>query len=94
MQAVNVWVVQPGDKQRSPTVQVSVAPRHDFRYTDSCVFCFGVLMLFISPGNMGGQLVMCFIPAPGKQALYTKGYFARLCSRKAAAAHLKVCEGW
>lgn len=72
MQAVNVWVVKPRDKQRSPTVQVSVATGHNLRHTDSCLFCFGVLMLFISPGDMAGKLVMCFIPALGKQVLTQK----------------------
>ena len=63
MQAVDVWVVKPRDEQRSATVQVSVAARYDLRHTDSCVLCSGVLMLFIPPGDMAGQLVMCFVPA-------------------------------
>ena len=70
MQAVDVWVVKSRHKQRSPTVQITAASRHDVRHTDSCIFCFSVLMLLISPGDVAGQLVMCFKPASGKQAIY------------------------
>lgn len=69
MQAVDVWVVQPRNKQGSPTIQVSVAARHDLRHTDCCILCSGALMLFIPSGNMAGQLVMCLVPASGEQAL-------------------------
>ena len=70
VQAVDVWVVKPRDKQRSPAVQIPLAARDDFRHTDSCVLCLGVLMLLIPPGNMTGQLVMRFVPAYPRKAPY------------------------
>lgn len=95
MQAVDVWVVKPRDKQRPPAVQISAASRYNIRHTDCCVVCFGVLMLLISSGDVAGQLVMCFIPASGKQAIYgTNGNSTHLNNHHAVAAYLKVCAGW